>query len=427
MRLGSSENNIDDKGYWDSGCSRNMTDNISYLSDYEPFDGGYVSFGQGGCKITSKGTIKTDKLEFENVYFVKDLKTPQQNSVAERKNRTIIEAARIMLADAKLPVTFWTEVVNTACYVQNRVLVNKSQNKTPYELFNGRTPAIGFLKPFGCHVMILNTLYNLGKFEDKGDEGYFIGYSMSSKAFRVFNKRTRRVEEKLHVELLENKAIEKGAGPNWLFDINSLTKSMNYVSVDAGTNSTNLSGTKDAARQEVKKDVSSLRYIALPNWVHDALLEYFSSKPQDDCSTDVPESSGNSNPIATSSNPPADQLETLTVETPIPTISSLVPTACLNDSSEPLSDTRLILKRVANQEETPSLDNILTLTNQFEDILGITTNSVDSDGVEVDVSNMESTITASPTHTLRIHKDHYWNPWLKRSIYWDLTSGIKAY
>nr|GFC45182.1 hypothetical protein [Tanacetum cinerariifolium] len=71
--------------------------------------------------------------------------------------------------------------VNTACYVQNRVLVNKSQNKTPYELFNGRAPAIGFLKPFGYHAMILNTLDKLGKFEAKGDEGYFIGYSMSSK------------------------------------------------------------------------------------------------------------------------------------------------------------------------------------------------------------------------------------------------------
>nr|GFA68552.1 ribonuclease H-like domain-containing protein [Tanacetum cinerariifolium] len=70
----SSQNNIDDKGNWDSGCSRHMTGNISYLSDYEPFDGGYVSFGQGGCKITGKGTIKTSKLEFKNMYFVKDLK-----------------------------------------------------------------------------------------------------------------------------------------------------------------------------------------------------------------------------------------------------------------------------------------------------------------------------------------------------------------
>nr|GEZ03711.1 hypothetical protein [Tanacetum cinerariifolium] len=314
------------------------------------------------------------KREFSNA------RTPQQNGVAERRKRTLIEAARTMLADAKLPVTFWTEAVNTACYVQNRVLVIRSQNRTPYELFNGRTPAIGFLKPFGCHVMILNTLDDLGKFEAKGDEGYFIGYSMSSKAFRVFNKRTRRVEENLHVEFLENNAIEKGAGPNWLFDIDSLTYSMNYVPVDAGINSTNLSGTKDAASQEVKKDVSSLRYIALPNWVHDALLESSSSKPQDDCSTDVPESSRNFNPTATSTNPLADQLETLTVETSIPTVSSPVPTACFTDSPEPLN------------------------------ILGVTTNSTDSDGVEADVSNMETAITASPTPALKIHKDHPKNP-----------------
>nr|GFA79220.1 hypothetical protein [Tanacetum cinerariifolium] len=237
---------------------------------------------------------------------------------------TLIEAARTMLADAKLPVTFWAKAVNTACYVQNRVLVNKSHNKTPYELFNGRTIAIGFLKPFGCHVMILNTLDNLGKFEEKGDEGYFIGYSMSSKAFKVFNKRTRRVEENLHVEFLENKAIEKGAGPSWLFDIDSLTKSMNYMLVDACTISTNISGTKNATSQEVKKDVSSLRYIALPNWAHDALLESSSMES-------------------------------------------------------------LISKRVANQLEIPSLDNILTLTNRFEHILGVTKNSDESNGVEADV------------------------------------------
>nr|GEY56094.1 hypothetical protein [Tanacetum cinerariifolium] len=235
------------------------------------------------------------KKEFSNP------RTSYQNHVAERRNRTLIEAARTMLADAKLP------------------------------------------------------------FKAKGDEGYFFGYSMSSKAFRVFNKRTKRVEENLHVEFLENKAIEKGAGPNWLFDIDSLTKSMNYVSVVAGINSTNLSGIKEAASQKIKKDVSSLRYIALSNWVHNAILESSSSKPQDDCSTDVPKSSGNSNPTATSTNPSDDQMETLTVETPIPT---------------------------------------------FEDILGVTTNSDESNEVEADVSNMETTIIASPTPTLRIHKDH---------------------
>nr|GFC12461.1 ribonuclease H-like domain-containing protein [Tanacetum cinerariifolium] len=158
-------------------------------------------------------------------------------------------------------------------------------------------------------------------------------YSMSSKAFRVFNKRTRRVEENLHVEFLENKVIEKGNGPNWLFDIDSLTKSMNYVPVvSVGTTSTNFLGTKEAASQDVKKDVSSLRYIALLNWFHEAHLESSTSNAQDPCKADAPESSGNSNPTATSTNPPADQIDTLIVETLIPTVSSPVPTACLDDS-----------------------------------------------------------------------------------------------
>nr|GEY42437.1 ribonuclease H-like domain-containing protein [Tanacetum cinerariifolium] len=169
------------------------------------------------------------------------------------------------------------------------------------------------------------------KFEAKGDEGYFIGYSMSSKAFKVFNKRTKRVEENLHVDFLENKAIENGAGPNLLFDIDSLTNSMNYVPVVVtGTNSTNFSGTKEAVGQNMKKDVSSLRNIALLNWFHEAHLE----SSQDACNVDAPESSGNSNPTATSTNPLADHMETLAVKTLIPTVSSPISTACLNDSPE---------------------------------------------------------------------------------------------
>nr|GFB00787.1 hypothetical protein [Tanacetum cinerariifolium] len=120
-----------------------------------------------------------------------------------------------------------------------------------------------------------------------------------------------------------------------------------------------------------------------PGTISTNLSEFSSSKPQDHCSTEVPE-----------------------VENPIPTVSSLVPTTYSTDSQEPLSDARLISKRVANQVETPSLDNILSLTNRFEDILGVTTNSDESNGVEADISNMEIAITASLTHTLRIHKDH---------------------
>ncbi|GKC51855.1 putative ribonuclease H-like domain-containing protein [Tanacetum coccineum] len=98
-------------------------------------------------------------------------RTPQQNGVAERKNRTLIEAARTMLADSLLPTTFWAKAVSTACYVQNRVLVTKPHNKTPYELLHGRPPSISFMRPFGCPVTILNTLDPLGKFDEKADEG----------------------------------------------------------------------------------------------------------------------------------------------------------------------------------------------------------------------------------------------------------------
>nr|GEZ48128.1 hypothetical protein [Tanacetum cinerariifolium] len=111
--------------------------------------------------------------------------------------------------------------------------------------------------------------------------------------------------------------------------------------------------------------------------------------PQDPCNTDAPESSGNSNPTATSTNPPADQLETLTLETPIPTVSSPVPTVCFTNSQEPLSETRLISKKVTNQGETPSFDNILTLTNQFEDTLRVTTNLEESNGVEADEEGID--------------------------------------
>nr|GEX89223.1 putative ribonuclease H-like domain-containing protein [Tanacetum cinerariifolium] len=325
-------------------------------------------------------TKKGIRREFSNA------RTPYQYRVAERRNRTLIEAARTMLADAKLPVTFWAEAVNTGCYVQNMVLVNKSQNKTPYGLFNSRIPSIGFLRPFGCHVMILNTLYHLGKFDAKGDEDYFVGYSLSSKAFRVINKRTKKVEKNLHADFLENKLIKKRAGPNWLFDIDTLNNSMNYVLVVvAGTSSTNISGTKDVASQAVKKDVSSLRYIALPNWFHEAHIETSNdtirnsdaqddSQKEQDWNADVPESSGISNPTATSKVPSADQVApavSLTVESEILTVSSPVPTVFLDISPKSSSGPRLISK-----------------------------------GVLVKKSNMETSSPVSPTPTFRIHKDH---------------------
>ncbi|GKB74391.1 putative ribonuclease H-like domain-containing protein [Tanacetum coccineum] len=165
-------------------------------------------------------------------------RTPQQNRVEERKNRTLIEAARTMLADSLLPTTFWAKAVSTACYAQNRVLMTKPLNKTPYELLHGRPPSISFMRPFGCSVTILNTLDPLGKFDGKADEGFFVGYFINSNAFRVFKTRTRKVQENLHITFLENNPNVIRSRPDWLFDIDLLINSMNYEPVTIG-NQTN--------------------------------------------------------------------------------------------------------------------------------------------------------------------------------------------
>ncbi|KAH9791908.1 hypothetical protein KPL71_003919 [Citrus sinensis] len=131
-------------------------------------------------------------------------RTPQQNGVVERKNRSIQEMARTMLNENALPKYFWAEAVNTACYVLNRVLIRPNLNKTPYELWKDRKPNIGYFKVFGCKCFVLNTKDNLGKFDSKSDVGIFLGYSNSSKAYRVYNKRTLVVEESMHVTFDES-------------------------------------------------------------------------------------------------------------------------------------------------------------------------------------------------------------------------------
>ncbi|GJX73230.1 putative ribonuclease H-like domain-containing protein [Tanacetum coccineum] len=193
-------------------------------------------------------------------------RTPQQNGVAERKNRTLIEAARTMLADSLLPIPFWAEAVNTACYVLNRVLVTKPQNKTPYELLIGKPPSISFMRPFGCPLTILNTLDPLGKFDGKSDEGYLLGYSTTSKAFRVYNKRTKRVEENMHIDFLEDQPNVAGSGPDWMFDLDFLTNSMNYVPVSVENQVNMDAGTQDSyvAGSSGKETEPSQEYFLLP-------------------------------------------------------------------------------------------------------------------------------------------------------------------
>nr|GEU44849.1 hypothetical protein [Tanacetum cinerariifolium] len=347
----------------DSGYSRHTTGNKCYLSDDEDYDGGFVSFRDGKGRISGKGKIKTGTLDFDDVYFDKELKynlfnvsqmrdkknnvlftdieclvlssnfklldesqvllrVPRKdniysvdlksvvptrgltclfakatidesnlwnkrlrhinyktmnklNSVAKRKNKKLIEAAKTILVDSKLPTTFWAEAVNTACYVLNRALVIKPHNKTPYELIRGRPLLIDFMKPFGCPVSILNTRDSLGKFDRKADEGFFfVRYSVISKAMRVFNKRTKIVEETLNIKFLENAPNVKGNGPCCLFDIGSLTISMNYEPGAARKQTNGIAGTKDniVAGQAEKKKEPEQEYILIPIYTTDLLI-----------------------------------------------------------------------------------------------------------------------------------------------------------
>ncbi|GJZ78629.1 putative ribonuclease H-like domain-containing protein [Tanacetum coccineum] len=209
------------------GRLKHMTENKDFLTDYQDIDGGFVHFGG-----SARGGIKR---EFSVA------RTPQQNGVAERKNRTLIEAARTMLADSLLPY------------------------------------CISFMRPFGCPVTVLNTLDPLGKFDGKAEEGFLVGYSVNSKAFRVFNSQTRKVEENLHVNFLENKPNVVGQGPNWLFDIDSLTNAMNYQPVTAGNQTNKNASLQEAngntclkksvdAGQSEEKNVSTQQYIMFPLW-----------------------------------------------------------------------------------------------------------------------------------------------------------------
>nr|GEV67768.1 hypothetical protein [Tanacetum cinerariifolium] len=395
---------LKDKSVIDSGFSRHMTENISFLSDFKEINGGYVAFGENpkGGKITDKGKIKTGKLDFDDVYFVKELKfnlfsvsqicdkknnvlftntecvvlssdyklpdenhvllrvprennmynvdlknfcemkgikrkfsvarTSQQNRVAKRKNKTLIEAARTMLADLLLPIPFWAEAVNTACYVQNR--------------------------------------------------------------------------ETLHINFLENKPNVAGIRPKWLFDIDTLTKSMNYQLVVAGNQPNDHACIKENldAGKVGKETLSAQQYVLLPLW------STGSQNPQNtndvaDVAFDVKENENDVNVFTSESdktdNKKHDENAPVTAAEPNPTnsnnsfntVSPSVNVVSLNlgiarkssfvDPSQYLDD-----------PDMPELEDIV-YSDDEEDV-----------GAEADLSNLETNRYVSPIPTTRVYKDH---------------------
>nr|GEU89577.1 uncharacterized mitochondrial protein AtMg00810-like [Tanacetum cinerariifolium] len=261
----------EDEGIFDSSCSRSMTGNKERLDDFQELQGGKVTFKGSEdteCLVLSKDFKILDESMVvlrvprkHNLYTINlnnlcprginreysNSRTPQQNRVAERKNRTLIEAARTMLADSKLPTMFWTDAVRIACYVLNRVSVTRPYNKTPYALLTGNIPSVSHFKPFGCHVTILNTSDHLGKFDGKADEGYIVGYSVSNKVYRVYNVPNKRVEETMNLRFLKVKPNVQGLGHEWYFDLDYLTDTLGYKHVQANQSA----GTHEAVTNPV--------------------------------------------------------------------------------------------------------------------------------------------------------------------------------
>ncbi|GJX59607.1 putative ribonuclease H-like domain-containing protein [Tanacetum coccineum] len=303
---------------------------------------------------------------------------------------------------AKTPQQNRAKAVNTACYVQNRVLVIKPHNKTPYELFLGRKPVLRFMRLFGCLVTILNTIDHLGKFDGKANEGFLIGYSTNSKAFRVFNSRTRIVEETLHITFLENKSNVLGSGPEWLFDIDTLIKSMNYEPVVVRNQSNGVAATKACENTGKAKveTVPSKNYILLPFLTQDPPFSYSLKdspnarfKPSGEEEKKHVEHLENKDSEVLNTEEPRvnqEQDESVNSTNNINTVSSTVNTASIEDNDV---DENTVYG-CADDPNMPNLEEIV----YSEDDEGVS--------VEADINNLDTFMLVSPILTTRIHKDH---------------------
>nr|GEY16057.1 hypothetical protein [Tanacetum cinerariifolium] len=344
---------LKDKGVIDSGYSRHMTGNMSYLFDFEEINGGYVAFGGNpkGGKITGKGKISTGKLDFDDVYFFKELKfnlfsvlqmCDKKNSVLFTDTECIVLSSNFKLPDdnhvmlrvsrennmynvdlknivpsGDLTCLFAkAKAVNTACYVQNRVLVTKPHNKTPYELLLGRTPNIDFMRPFGYPVTILNSLDPLG------------------------------------------------SGPTWLFDIDTLTKSMNYQPVTAGNQPYPSADIDDDATFKVKEPEST---------VHVSQSSSAKTKKHDDKTQR--EAKGKSH-VEFTPVPAVGQISTNNTNTfsaAGPSNTAVYPTLGKSSYVDP--------SQYLDDPNMPALEDI-TYSDDEEDV-----------GTEADFTNLETTIT----------------------------------
>nr|GEV68894.1 hypothetical protein [Tanacetum cinerariifolium] len=359
---------------------------MSYLSDFKELNGRYVAFGGNpkGGKISGKGKIRTGKLDFDDVYFFKELKFNllSVTYMCDKKNNVLFINTEyiVLFPEFKLPDENQVLLRVPREKKYNKVLVTKPHNNTPYELLLGRTPSIGFMRPFGCPVTILNTLDPLGKFDGKADEGFLVGYSVSS------------------------------SGPTWLFDIDTLTKTMNYQPVTGG-NQSNPSNTDDDDAFGVKK--SEFKGRKPESKVHVSPSSKFKGKSPVESSTgyrnlsaefeDFYDNSINEVNAADSPFLAVGQISTNSTNT----FSAACPSNTVVSSTHGKS-LYVNTSQYPDDPNMPELEDI-TYSDDEEDV-----------GAEADFTNLETTITVSPIPTTRVHKYH-----LVTQIIGDLSSATQ--
>nr|GFA94078.1 putative ribonuclease H-like domain-containing protein [Tanacetum cinerariifolium] len=321
--------------------------------------------------------VKGIKREYSNA------RTLQQNEVTERKNRTLIEEARTMLADLLLNITFWAETVNTACYVLNRDLVIKLYNKTPYELLNGRSPRLEFMRPIGYPVTILNTLYPFGKFKGKADKEFLVGKNKTL----IEAARTMLADS-----FLPNTFWAEAVTTSCYVLNRPITAENKANKIRGPKEANNNAGASRSGRSSLLEELERLkRQEKEADDAAKTLKKMFAQSTEDFLLQARAAQASNTNYVNTTST------SVTTASIPVNTASPLTNVSAAGPSYPDLST-------YDNQDasQIPSLEDIYEVSS---DGIFTSASSKDEDAV-ADFTNLESTVNVSPITQSRIHFIH---------------------
>nr|GEV13297.1 copia protein [Tanacetum cinerariifolium] len=369
-KSGIPQDNIDDKGYWDSGCSRHMTGNISYFFEYEPFNRGYVSFGHERGKITGKGSIKTDFKLVDDKHVL--LRTPRQQNMYTIDLKNVVPHKNLTCLIVKASIDesmLWHRRFSWTFFL-------KSKDETSRILRNFITE-IENLKDLKVKIIRSD---NGGEFRNKEMDEFCSRKGIKRTFSNARTPQQNGVTERRNMTLIE-------AARTMLADaklpVTFWAEAVNTAFVVAGTSSTNILGTKEDAHQVVKEKESPLRFISLQNWFHEAQMATSNKAAKKD------------DAIPDNNSPQKEQQElasSSTVETEVLAVSSPVPPDSLSFPSVTSSVLKIISNGGSSFPKPLSLGNAMSFKNRLEDFFGDTSNAVSLNEVEADLSNMETAI-----------------------------------